>query len=68
VFSFGLSRAQLLSLGQTISALSSATHCLMKAIIHNKDNYRLLKYLRPSKAKVLAAKLLRLANAWEQLK
>jgi hypothetical protein len=36
VFGFGSSRARLLSLGQTMSASSSATHCLMKAIIHRK--------------------------------
>jgi hypothetical protein len=35
VLGFGSSRARLLSLGQTMSASSSATHCLMKAIIHN---------------------------------
>jgi hypothetical protein len=34
VLSFGSSHARLLSLGQTMSASSSATHCLMKAIIH----------------------------------
>jgi hypothetical protein len=34
VLGFGSSCARLLSLGQTMSASSSATHCLMKAIIH----------------------------------
>jgi hypothetical protein len=34
VLGFGSSHARLLSLRQTMSASSSATHCLMKAIIH----------------------------------